>query len=45
MDAALFTKGTIATQDGEKSTGNRMFWIVVMGSIRTVDSIAPLDLF
>jgi hypothetical protein len=22
-------------QDGEKSTGNKMFWIVVMGSVRT----------
>src|SRR5258708_29514856 len=26
-----FTKAAMATQDGEKSTGNRMFWMVVMG--------------
>src|SRR6267143_7216112 len=42
MDAALFTKGAIATQDGEKSTGNIMFCMAVMGSLRTVDSVTGL---
>jgi hypothetical protein len=32
-------------QDGEKSTGNRMFWIVVTGLNGTVDSITSLHLF
>lgn len=30
---ALFTRAAIATQDAEKSTGNRMFWIVAIGSV------------
>src|SRR2546430_9396284 len=32
MDADLFTKGAMAAHDGEKSTGNRIFCIVVMCS-------------
>jgi hypothetical protein len=36
IQAPLFTKAAIAAQEGEKSTGNRMFWIVLMGSIRKV---------
>jgi hypothetical protein len=40
--AALFTKAATATQDCEKSTGNRMFW-TVMGSLRTLNSITSID--
>jgi hypothetical protein len=43
IEAPLFTKPTIAAQEGEKSTGNRMFWIVLIGSIRKVDSITSLQ--
>jgi hypothetical protein len=43
--AALMTEGAIATQDGEKSTGNKNVLSVVMGPIRAVDSITPLELF
>ena len=32
MDADLFTKGAMAAHDGEKSTGNKIFCIVVMCS-------------
>jgi hypothetical protein len=36
--ADLFTPAAIAMQDGKKSMAKRTVWIVLMGSVRKVDS-------
>src|SRR6266853_4582672 len=43
MDADLFTKGAMATHDGEKSTGNKIFCTVVMCSGFTFVRSSPQE--
>ena len=43
--AALLTKGAMASQDGEKSTGKRIFCIVTMCSGRTMAPFTWLQMY